>query len=448
MQKITCSWLVSCGAIVCLIAWPVLATAQSGCDSTRIQAVPPVGVLRTAVIQRATYSYNVASCQSCPSDSETRSNPFDCTCFISTIPHLKNEGLNKDIRFNIRYAVLDNVAPSSTKNLIVAFAGQNGSSAGSVSGGGPSNLTGQPDHWQDRCNDGGCGTQTFNRGSLTGTLLGSDVLGTANTHAVVFVDHQYDWGRSENEKIANGITSYLRTLVTSSVVKNIVITGHSRGGCLALTVARKLWWSDPSLRDIRLIVLPLDAVCNPDRSTEENWTSKTTTDDNPLKSDTGWFGWHSSYPAYGLGQNACVANVVGGENFWSLHALAFGPDPTTGDHRFNNWWTVYQHVPLGAVYDADHIKDGVGSFYYFVKNNMVGKPPLPCGPGNCPGCCASGTCEAGSSATACGAGGLACKVCSAPTNASSSCKIGNCGWACNSPYHDCGDGRCVRTVCQ
>jgi hypothetical protein len=444
MRKIVYSCLVSCGVLVSLIAWPVLATAQSGCVPARARIVPPIGESRSAVTQRATYKYNVPSCQACPADSETKQNVLDCTCYVSTIPQLKNVGLDKDIRFNIRYAALDNVlTPNSTKYLIVAFAGQNGSSAGSVSGGGPSNLTGQPDHWQDGCDDRGCGTKTFNPASLTGRLL--SLLGPANTHAVVFLDHQYDWGRwyDENEKIANGITNYLKTLITPSVVKNIVITGHSRGGCLALTVARKLR-ADATLRDIRLIVLPLDAVCDPQRPNEENWTSNTTTDDNPLITDSTYLGWRSSYPTYaGLGQNTCVANVVGGETFWSLHALSFGPDPA---NQFNNWWALYQHIPLGTSYDEGPTTDGVGSFYYFVRNNVFGVPP--CSPGTCKGCCdASNSCVAGNSTHFCGVGGSACAFCRAPTNGYSTCTSGKCGVRCNSGYHDCGDGKCIKVPC-
>jgi hypothetical protein len=148
-----------------------------------------------------------------------------------------------------------------------------------------------------------------------------------------------------------------------------------------------------------LLVLPLDAVCNPDKPTEENWTSKTTTDDNPRILDASYFGWRSSYPANaGVGGNVCVANVVGGETFSPLfvHGLSFGPDPTGNLHQFNNWWALYQHVPLGVSYDPGAIMDGVGSFYYFVRNNVVGANPPVCGPANCSGCCdPSGTCVQG-----------------------------------------------------
>jgi hypothetical protein len=440
--------LVWSGFLACLATWSFPSIAQGICDATRVRQVPPLGVSMSAVVQRATYKTTAPNCQLCPGGSETRQNPLDCTCYLTTIPQLKNVGLDKDIRFNIRYAALDSVGPSSAQNLVVAFAGQNGSSAGSVSGGGPSNLTGQPDHWQDSCDDRGCGIKSFNPGGLTERLV--SLLGPPNTHAVVFVDHQYDWGRwyDENEKIANGITDYLKTLITPSVVKSIVVTGHSRGGCLTLTVARKLR-ADATLRNIRLFVLPLDAVCNPDKPGEENWTTSATTDDNPLIVDTSYFGWRSTYPTNaGLGGDVCVANIVGGETFSPLlvHGLSFGPDTTGNLHQFNNWWSFYQHVPLGVSYDPGAIMDGVGSFYYFVRNNVMGAPA--CGPANCNGCCdASGTCVPGNATQACGVGGSRCVFCQPPTNAYPICTTGKCTWKCTTGYHDCGDGKCIKTPC-
>ena len=352
---------------------PIAFATNMGCDPTRVRQVPPMGVATNTVILRATYKYSVPSCASCPAGSETEPRPFDCMCWLSTIPELKAVNLDRTIRYDIRYAVLNNVGPARTQNLIVAFAGQN-----FVNLGGPGNLTGQPDKWIDGCDERNCKSGAFNARSLTSRLLSADAMGTPNSHAVVFLDHRYDWGRwwDENEKIANGITRYLKTLISPSVVKNIVIAGHSRGGCLTLTVARKLR-ADPTLSDVRLIVLPFDAVCDPGRPNEENWPSEATKDDNPLSSDNKWFAWRSSYPTSSeLGQNTCAATVVGGEEFFCFpgicpHALSFGPGPTRSLYHFNNWWSPYKHVPMGTEYVDGPIADGIGSFYYFVKNNMV-----------------------------------------------------------------------------
>jgi hypothetical protein len=145
--------------VVLVLLLPLLVTLApakaeelaSGCNPTRTAQVPPGGVSSNAVVQRATFKTKAANCQSCPAGSETEPGIFDCTCHQTTIPQLKASGLDKAIRFNIRYATLNAGTPATTKNLIVAFAGQNGVSAGSVSGGGPGNLTGQPDHWSDGC---------------------------------------------------------------------------------------------------------------------------------------------------------------------------------------------------------------------------------------------------------------------------------------------------------
>ena len=92
-----------------------------------------------------------------------------------------------------------------------------------------------------------------------------------------------------------------------------------------------------------------------------------------------WYGWRSSYPnSADLGENTCVANVVGGEEFSPLfvHALSFGPDPSGSSYRFNNWWTPLTHVPIGVKYEDQYIVEGVGPFYYFIKNNLAATTPF------------------------------------------------------------------------
>jgi hypothetical protein len=473
-----------------------------GCDSTRNQCEPPVGTARTATLQRATYKINVGSCSACPPGSETSAWLGGCACYITNIQQLKDAGVSKDNRFYIRYATLNAVPPASTQNLVVAFSGQNGTSNGFVSGGGSSNLTGHPDGFDQNCNDEGCGALTFDERSLALRLLRPEMLGASHTRVVVFPDQRYDWGNSENPQISNGLTAYLRSLVTAApMLRMIVIAGHSRGGCLAMTVATKLSL-DPSLSGVRILVLPVDAVCNPDEPYEEHAVQSglQSQTPNPLVNDpTWWYAWFSPYGSNsGLQQNSCMANVVGGV-WWSplfVHALITDSDPVPSLNRFTNWWASLDHKVIGTSYVRDELVQDVGSLYYFVKNNLLEcnpancagccaadgscvldmsasacgaggaacavcgsgqtcqngactSPPPPCGPGNCNGCCnASGACVTNTSGAACGAGGAACVVCPGIPNGIGICSAGSCAIQCNYSYHDCGDGKCVKTACK
>jgi hypothetical protein len=254
-----------------------------------------------------------------------------------------------------------------------------------------------------------------------------------------------------------------------------------------------------------LIVLPLEAVCDPWAGAEENWANWDVHIDNDAKAETAWYGWATGFfPNTPLPANACLANVVGGAPFVGIeipqagisavHALAIqAPLP-----QYNNWWTTFEHVPVGSLYDTDIIKDSVGSFYYYVKSNLpqacspatcagccttdglcetgdttwacgysggtcsacganqqctagacVTPPPPPCGPSNCAGCCnAQGVCVGGNSASACGAGGGACVACPSVPNGYGACSAGVCTFGCNYPYHACGN-HCIgqRQIC-
>src|SRR5262249_33434858 len=120
-----------------------------------------------------------------------------------------------------------------------------------------------------------CGSIDFNGKGLALRLI--QLFGPYNSQAVVFMDQRYDHrvvGNTEtlNEGIANGITDYIKSLVDPAFVTNIVIMGHSRGGCLTLTVARKLR-QDTRFAQVRLIVMPFDPICDTQRPDTENWVS-------------------------------------------------------------------------------------------------------------------------------------------------------------------------------
>jgi hypothetical protein len=470
-----------------------------GCITARNQCEPPYGPFLDRLVERATFRQWLPLCLGCPAGSEVvPDGNVGCYCYQTNLPQLKDAGVPLDVRYNLRFATLHSVPKENVQNLVVAFGGQNGFLGFGT--GGMSNLTGQPMGWDGSCNDHDCGTQTFSGGGLAERLTNPSVLAWENTHDVVFLDHQYNWefATDQNTEVELGLTAFVKSLIVPGLGKTIVLTGHSRGGCLALTVARRLQ-QDPAFRDVHLIVLPLDAVCNPDRYLDENFTNWSYLD-NPDVSDSSWYAWQSGYsPFAALSESACVANVVGGAPWaWpvNVHGLSISPD-VKPLHRYTNWWATYAHDVIGQIMDGEEGQQSVGSFYYFVKNNLappacnaascpngccihgvcvdgtatwgcgaggnacnvcasgqlctnhVCAAPPSCGPATCPnGCCtAAGVCVAGTATSACGTGGAACVACSAPTNGAATCNFHACGVSCNAPYHSCDGQSCTKLAC-
>src|SRR5262249_20956521 len=145
-------------------------------------------------INRATEktSYLGLCSLTCPNASYKWQGPGYCDCYSDTIPQLRAAGVGNDAIFNTRFAIWSQPAVANTRTLLVALAGQNGvSSGGSSGGGGPGNLTGQPDHWDSACNSWNCGSQGFDARSFIGRLLFAPAalglnINNQNTFAVSF----------------------------------------------------------------------------------------------------------------------------------------------------------------------------------------------------------------------------------------------------------------------
>src|SRR5262245_51421384 len=173
-------------------------------DDDTAPGVPSTGWGPALSVQRATQktTYLGWCSLACPNASYKWQGPFGayCDCYSDTIPQLRTAGVDNGAIFNTRYAIWSQPPLTSTRTLLVALGGQNGVSG--VSGGGPSNLGGQPNHWSDACNDWNCGTQIFNPASFVGRLLQAPGMNinAGNTFAVSFLDHQSDYYSSNKDK--------------------------------------------------------------------------------------------------------------------------------------------------------------------------------------------------------------------------------------------------------
>jgi hypothetical protein len=110
--------------------------------------------------------------------------------------------------------------------LLIALAGQNGVSSG-ISGGGPGNVTGQPNHWQDGCTGVNCGSQPFDSKSFVARLLADQNLNinTTNTFAVSFPDTQYDYGSAYEGEIIQGLVNWLSSKASPRTCNKLLLLG-------------------------------------------------------------------------------------------------------------------------------------------------------------------------------------------------------------------------------
>ena len=199
----------------------------------------------------------------CPNASYKEQGPFGayCDCYNDTIPQLRAAGVGNWGIHDTRYAIWSQPAPASTRTLIVALAGQNGVAAASP-GAVPAISLGSRITGIVRAMIGIVETQAFDPRSFVGRLLaaGSLNITTLNTFAVSFPDHQYEYQSSEKNKIIRGLVDWLSTKASTTSLKQIIIAGHSRGGCLTLGLVRE-FRNRPAYNQVRVLGVPVDGTC-------------------------------------------------------------------------------------------------------------------------------------------------------------------------------------------
>jgi hypothetical protein len=356
-------------------------TSSSSClyDQATTTDVYTPGWGPSLTIERATQKTTYAGfCAfTCPNASYKWQGPGYCDCYNDTIPQLRQAGVGNWEIHRTRYAIWSEPPVDETITLLVALAGQNGVSSGGVLGGGPGNVTGQPDNWLGTCTDWNCGERTFSSASFVGRLLADlDLNITAsNTFAVSFPDHQYDWGSSYRAQIRHGLFEWLKTKVSTTTLKQIIIAGHSRGACLALGLIKE-FRDDPAFNAVKILGAPVDGTCMDGENGTLQWGGDI---DNPLDVPWDWHAWPSTFTTAN-NQKVCIQNTAGGETQagpFFVHSF-YLTDPA-----WNNSWMNIPHFPSGMCSDnymtsecghggSYHVKrDVVDRALRFVENNVL-----------------------------------------------------------------------------
>jgi len=276
-------------------------------------SVPPNGLGSTLLVKRASEKTTYAGfCPFvCPNASYKWQGPGYCDCYNDTIPQLRPAGVGDWEIHDTRYAIWSEPPVANTTTLLIALAGQNGLSGSS--GGGPGNVTGQPNHWDAACNGWNCGFQSFDPASFVGRLLAAPGLNinTGNTFAVSFLDHKYDYGSAYEYQIRQGLYNWLRTKVSPTTLKQIIIAGHSRGGCLALGLAKE-FRARSAYNPVRILGVTVDGTCKDDGEMG-TLSGGTQNIDNPRPDvPSDWFAWNSTFSTTD-NRSVCVQNTVGGQ---------------------------------------------------------------------------------------------------------------------------------------
>jgi hypothetical protein len=313
--------------------------------------VPATGLGPSLFIERATHKtvYAGLCAFTCPNASYSWQGLGYCDCYNDTIPQLRTAGVGNWEIHRTRYAVWSEPPVASTRTLVIALAGQNGVSGG-VSGGGPGNVTGQPNNWQNTCNDWNCGSQSFSSASFVGRLLAAPGLNinTANTFAVSFADHQYDWNSPYKTQIIRGLVNWLSTKASPPSLQQIIITGHSRGGCLALGLARE-FRARSAFNSVRILGAPVDGTCQDSDGEMGTVSGGANNLDNPRPDVPGdWYAWNSTFSTRD-NRSVCIQNIVGGEpQIFNIHSFMLTHPAWT------NSWMNLGHVTCGTCLGNNH----------------------------------------------------------------------------------------------
>jgi hypothetical protein len=182
------------------------------------------------------------------------------------------------------------------------------------------------------------------------------LLNPDKTFVASFADHRYDWGSQDKYRISEGMAQWIASKGSPPTLKQIIVVGHSRGGCLALSIVAWLRASS-AFNNVRILAVPVDPTCE----IGEMGTS-TANIDNPQSGDAEGYAWRSSFSLNNSNQ-VCIHNIVNGHSNWSppLHNIH-----NVYLNSWKNTWSAIPHVTLGTCFE-NNVREKCEPF----GNNLV-----------------------------------------------------------------------------
>jgi len=251
----------------------------------------------------------------------------------------EQEGVSKTHQLYTQIARIRQPAREDVRNLVFIAAGQQPPGYGSES-----SVTGQEDNYKKNCgvSEGACSRSIDDR-SLARQVLDSDYFPADDTFFAVAFDAQFNYmvSSSEKSRIEKAYLSWLKSKAYASNLETIYLAGSSRGGCLAMRMAKALR-NDPDFREIRTIVHSFDGVCKWDQNELGVTSSFFRNPENP-----NYLSYYTDLDAqFPYKENLYIRQLAGGDEvieFTGVHSFAYATTDV------NLGWYAQQWV------DLDHI---------------------------------------------------------------------------------------------
>ena len=220
----------------------------------------------------------------------------------------------------------------------------------------PNVLTGQSDNYKDGCKDliAECERSMDGR-SLAVKLIRSGKFDMDKTLFIVAFDARMQWEKNANElqKIENAYWSYLTNKFDAGLVKQIVLSGQSRGGCLSYRLAKRLRNTDTH-KNIPLIVQGYDPVCHRGELGKSDKTTAIYGNPlNPLFNSIGIDMAKVFLP--NKRKNLALLNIHAGGTVGGMDIRSFTYKPQNIDLTWwKQTWVNYEHTDMGGNFNHQH----------------------------------------------------------------------------------------------
>ncbi|MCP4218399.1 MAG: VCBS repeat-containing protein [bacterium] len=246
-------------------------------------------------------------------------------------------------------ATLSQPSAGNVQSLAVFFAGQQAMDFGNWAG--KANVvTGQKEDYKKDCRfqHKSC-NRPATEDSLAVKVYRSGVFDLNKTFFALVYDTAffYGTGSGNKEDIEDAYYDWLLDKFNNSNLKTVYLAGSSRGGCLALRLAKRFKQDFPS-GHTRVIVSVLDPVCN--KGQGEMGTTNTE-QQNPHTSWTKYHGWYSNLNSqYPNKDGLSIYNILAGERVVPLsssHALSYGTEVHKEICWYRHDWIYEEHTVIG-----------------------------------------------------------------------------------------------------
>jgi len=286
-------------------------------------------------------------------------------------------GVSRGNQKDTYIGILREPAPANTRRLVLTMAGQNGF-MGIIGDGVGDRVSGSFFDWHD----GWAKTTASEVHPIADNSFAHDffdLFNAGDTFVATAWNTAFDWGTSAGEKqdIEDAFYNWLRSKAVTSNLREVVLAGFSRGGCLALRLGARF---NRDLADlgVDVAVMAADPVCHVGQSEFGATSAKVT---NPL--NTAWEAVTANMRSRfeREGRQLYVQNFVSGhKNFVLSNIVGLGHDGASvtpfelGGGWYNQDFITAQHT--GADNWAAAV--GPGLFYQRASNWFAGSCPQPC----------------------------------------------------------------------